>query len=162
MSGHRRRTVDLPCELRSVTEARHLVRDTLLAWHLPQLVDDAQLGVSELVANAVRHARTPLELTVALEDGVTIEVRDRQPELRRPTFGAHDVFAEGGRGLQLVSAVAQDWGIRARADGKVIWFVLKAPDASVPDAHLYALDGYRAAHETTSASVNLGARAHLG
>lgn len=145
MSVHLRRTMELPCELQSVTIARHFTRDVLEEWGAPELVDDAQLGVSELVANAVRHARTPVALTIERGRGVRIAVRDRHPELRRPSFGSQvDAFAENGRGLQLVAAIARDWGISARGDGKVVWFALDAPDASAPDADLYALDGYRA------------------
>ena len=145
MSVQLRRTMELPCELKSVTIARHFVRNALVECGLPQLADDAQLGVSELVANAVRHAGTPVELTLEIDRGVLIAVRDRHPELRRPSFGRPvDAFAENGRGLQLVAAISEDWGISARGDGKVIWFVLNPPNASAPDAHLYALDGYRA------------------
>jgi anti-sigma regulatory factor (Ser/Thr protein kinase) len=165
MSVQLRRTMELPCELQSVTIARHFVRDALLEWGLPQLADDAQLGVSELVANAVRHARTPVELTIQLDGGVRLAVRDRHPELRRPSFGVQvDAFAENGRGLQLVAGIAHDWGISARGDGKVIWFELSAPDASAPDAHLYALDGYRASGSEPGAASRggVGARADFG
>jgi anti-sigma regulatory factor (Ser/Thr protein kinase) len=169
MSVQLRRSMELPCELQSVTVARHFVRDSLLEWGMPQLADDAQLGVSELVANAVRHARTPVELTVELDAGVRFAVRDRHPELRRPSTGAQvDSFAENGRGLQLVAAISSDWGISARGDGKVIWFALNAPDTSAPDADLYAMDGYRPSHDgPATASVDstardgVGARAHL-
>jgi len=127
---------------------------------LPQLADDAQLGVSELVANAVRHARTSVELTVEFDGGARIAVRDRHPELRWPSLGTQiDAFAENGRGLQLVAGIASDWGISARGDGKVIWFVLNAPDATAPDAHLYALDGYRAAAgEPSTAATDSASR----
>jgi anti-sigma regulatory factor (Ser/Thr protein kinase) len=169
MSVQLRRTMELPCELQSVTFARHFVRDALVEWGLPQLADDAQLGVSELVANVVRHARTPVELTLELNGGVRIAVRDRHPELRRPSLGRQvDAFAENGRGLQLVAGIAQDWGISARGDGKVIWFALNPPDTSAPDADLYALDGYRVsaaeAGTGTTASTSrdgVGAQAHL-
>ena len=144
MSQTLHRSVELPCELRSVTVARHLVRDLLLEWGLPGLVDDAQLGVSELVANAVRHAGTPLLLTADLDGALRIAVQDHHPELRRPSLGPQaDAFRENGRGLQLVGAIAHDWGVRARADGKIIWFALRLPDGASPDADLYALDGYR-------------------
>ena len=141
MSVQLRRTMELPCELPSVTSARHFVRDSLMEWGLPQLADDAQLGVSELVANAVRHARTPVELTLELNGGLRIAVHDQQPELLRPNPGPQvDVYAENGRGLQLVAAIAQDWGISTRDDGKVIWFALNARDETVADD--FELDGY--------------------
>jgi len=169
MSVQLHRSLELPCDLKSVTVARHFVRDSLLEWGLPQLADDAQLGVSELVANAVRHARTPVELTIAVDGGVHIAVRDRHPELRRPSLGTQvDAFAENGHGLQLVAAISEDWGISARGDGKVIWFALHAPDTSAPDADLYALDGYRTSlggvGQTSTDSTSrdgVGARAHF-
>ena len=89
----------------------------------PGLVDDATLLVSELVTNAVVHARTPLEVNVHVGAGeVRVEVQDDSevfPIARIPPSNA-----TGGRGLQLVERVARSWGIERRDRGKVIWFEL--------------------------------------
>jgi anti-sigma regulatory factor (Ser/Thr protein kinase) len=136
----------LSCELRSVTVARHFVRDQLLTWRLERLVEDAELGVSELVANAVKHARTPLELSVVVGDRATFSVTDGHPVLRSPVGSAHsDALAESGRGLQIIAAIANDWGIRALPEGKRVWFSLPLPDLGTADATYYRLADHRAA-----------------
>ncbi len=108
----------LSCELASVTIGRHFVRDTLLRWDLERLVGDAELGVSELVANAVRHARSDVRLIVCAGTEVTFAVSDREPVLHRPIG-------------------PDDWGIEARDGGKSIWFSLTLPDHSLADAELH-------------------------
>jgi anti-sigma regulatory factor (Ser/Thr protein kinase) len=124
----------LPCHPSSVTRARHVVRDLLEEWDLAALGEDAQLGTSELVANAVRHARTELLLTVRSAEAVTISIRDGDPQLRRPVTGEADTLAESGRGLHIVAAISRDWGITATEGGKTIWFTLARPDDGRSDA----------------------------
>lgn len=131
--------IHLPCELASVTAGRHFVRDVLNAWHLPRLVDDAQLATSELVANAVRHAGTDLRLSVSLDDGVVIAIEDSRPEIRHPVLANPGSMAESGRGLHIVAAVSSDWGIRATPNGKAVWFALLLPDSASPDAEMLQL-----------------------
>lgn len=134
--SHRERQVHLPEDLESVSRGRHFVRDALLEWDLEALVEDAQLATSELVANAVRHAKTELTLTIRVDDVVTVAIRDGQPELRRPIPADSDYLAENGRGLHIVAAVADDWGITTAVNGKIVWFVMARPDASASDADL--------------------------
>ncbi len=131
--------ISLPCDLASVTVGRHFVRDVLNAWHLPRLVDDAQLATSELVANAVRHAGTGLVLSVSLEEGVVIAIEDSRPEIRHPVLVGPGSMAESGRGLHIVAAVSSDWGIRATPTGKAVWFALALPDSASPDAEMLQL-----------------------
>lgn len=133
------RELRLPAHLSSVRQARHFVRDVLLGCDLEALVDDSQLGTSELVANAVRHAGTELVLRLRVDDVVTIAIEDGQPELRRPVPVAGDQLAESGRGLHIVAAVAQDWGIRTAAGGKVVWFTLARPDHAGGDADVLSM-----------------------
>ncbi len=136
----REREIHLSCRLASVTIGRHFVRDTLLHWDLGRLVEDAELGVSELVANAVRYARTEVTLTICAGEHVTFSVVDRNPTLRRPVPRVpEDVLAESGRGLRIVAAVAHDWGIEAQAGGKSIWFTLPLPDVTTADATMHSI-----------------------
>ncbi len=137
------RRLDLPEHLMSVTRARHFVRDVLLGWDLESLVEDAQLGTSELVANAVRHAGTDLVLTIRVDGLVTISIQDGQPELRRPVIADSDFLAENGRGLHIVAAIAHDWGITTAANGKVVWFNLSLPETSADGADVLSLDRKR-------------------
>ncbi len=105
--------------------ARRVVRDACLAWQVAGRVDDAEIVVSELVANAVRHAAPPLELLVTVRERyLHISVRDGSPVRPRRVLPDPDT-AEGGRGLLLVDAVAAGWGTTEVAGGKVVWATLK-------------------------------------
>jgi anti-sigma regulatory factor (Ser/Thr protein kinase) len=116
----------LAAEASEVAVARARVRAALDGWGLHQLADTAELVVSELVTNAVRHATGPIELQVLLLDEiVSFSVADAKtplPRLRRTTFDD-----EGGRGLQLVSLLSSRWGARATVMGKVVWCDLRRP-----------------------------------
>lgn len=83
--------------------------------------DDAALLVSELVTNAIQHAGSDAEIAVELDGRrLRVEVTDAspaRPALREPT-------ATGGRGLRLVEALADRWGVTTRRGGKVVWFEL--------------------------------------
>ncbi|MEU5834018.1 ATP-binding protein [Streptomyces diacarni] len=102
-----------------VPEIRRTVRTILRSWNLPeQLAEDIQLAVSELLANALEHGNGDVEARVLrVLDEVRIEVTDDNPEpaqLRRP-----DVDELSGRGLLLVAALAQSWGVSR--DGRTTW-----------------------------------------
>lgn len=137
------RQLHLPERLSSVTRARHFVRDVLLGWDLEALVDDAQLGTSELVANAIRHAGTELVLSIRVDGVVTVAIQDGDPELRRPVIADSGFLAEHGRGLHIVAAISQDWGITTAANGKVVWFNLALPNSGRDDADVVAMDRRR-------------------
>lgn len=107
--------------------ARAWLRERLDTWLLSRHVDDLQLVVSELVTNAVLHARSTVEISVSVGEGVIeLSVSDtdgRAPEPR----SAGEVWDEGGRGLTLVSALSDDWGVAHRSNGKQIWVRLPTP-----------------------------------
>lgn len=132
------RTITLSAELLSVRTGRQFARDVVLEWGLERLSDDVQLGVSELLSNAVRHAGTDVEMSLKLNGRLVVEVHDSDPDLRRPVIPNQTPYATSGRGLQIVSAISDDWGIRATADGKVIWFSLALPESGTPDADILA------------------------
>lgn len=151
------RSITLAAELRSVTVARHFARDVVIAWELEQFVDDVQLGTSELVANAVRHAGTELTLTLRRDHMLTVEVRDGHPVLHQP-FSPHlDLTAESGRGLQIVAAISDDWGIASVMDGKSIWFKLALPDRRSSDADVFSLDKRRGRASDTTTDAEFAA-----
>lgn len=130
-SPQRSVSTSLPSSPRSAQLARHLVDDTLLVWNQTQLKDTAELLTTELVANAVRHAESPLSLRVIDEPGaVRVEVLDRSNELPRPVKPAPG--ATSGRGLVLVDTLATEWGVERMQDGKCVWFRL----AYAPLAHV--------------------------
>lgn len=91
-------------------------------------VDTAVLLVSELVANAVRHAMGPCALVITIqEDGVELSVEDGDP--RQPVARNAQPLDHTGRGLLLLSALAADWGVQPLPAGKSIWFCLPGPAA---------------------------------
>ncbi|HSP39115.1 MAG TPA: ATP-binding protein [Frankiaceae bacterium] len=107
---------------RAPGQARRAVRGTLTGWRLFAVIDDAVLAVSELVTNAVRHGLPPVGLLLRRRDGqVRIDVDDARPEPvaldRKPAD-----FAESGRGLGIVSGVADDVGSEhIPGDGKFVF-----------------------------------------
>jgi anti-sigma regulatory factor (Ser/Thr protein kinase) len=127
------RVFDLGAGTRAVAAGRRVTVDVLRRWELSSLCPDAELLVSELVTNAVVHGRGPVELTVAVADGVLeVGVTDRSPLLPASRSGAPLLApsaAEGGRGLQMVDQVADEWGVATLADGKQVWFRLSVDEA---------------------------------
>jgi len=108
----------------SVTAARRWVRGLLQANAPDGVARDAELCVSELAANAVRHARTEFEVEVSDDAGVVcVTVRDESPGPVRPR--AAPAFDSTGRGLTIVETLARRWGvIEDPPSGKTVWFVL--------------------------------------
>ncbi|MER5863930.1 SpoIIE family protein phosphatase [Kitasatospora sp. NPDC002040] len=112
----------LPSEPTSVAKARELACSWLLVRGLDELVDTTELLVSELVTNALRHGRGDIRLRLLRDRTVVCEVWDdgyAQPRQRRA-----QETDEGGRGLQLVSLLAERWGSRRTPNGKIVWFEL--------------------------------------
>jgi hypothetical protein len=102
----------------SVTAARHLARE--VATGLPtEMAQNLELVVSELATNAVRHARTPFRLTILTAPTLRVEVADGSSVL--PAGGTPDRWSESGRGLWLVAALTQSWGVVPLRAGKVVW-----------------------------------------
>jgi anti-sigma regulatory factor (Ser/Thr protein kinase)/anti-anti-sigma regulatory factor len=108
--------------------ARAFVREVCRYWQLARpdatVMDRAVLLASELVTNAVAHARTEIRLRLELRgDRLHIAVRDGGPGLLR--LVAPDPQAEGGRGLWLIEQLARSWGVNRHPDGgKIVWCVL--------------------------------------
>ncbi|MFC4119996.1 ATP-binding protein [Nonomuraea zeae] len=109
----------------SVPVARALLRSHLAGWSMDDATDDAELLVSELITNAVRHAPGPVRLTVWLVDGfLRCEVEDRHPAV--PLLPDAPERDEGGYGLRLLDALACCWGSDVTPAGKAVWFELPA------------------------------------
>ncbi|MEU9593876.1 ATP-binding protein [Streptomyces sp. NPDC048193] len=106
-----------------VAGLRRDVRAHLGAWGLQDLVDEAQLCVSELVANVITHVGTGTPTTLAVRlDGTSLRIEVHDPDTRAlPTLVAADFESEGGRGMALVGAVTDRWGVQLGADRKVTW-----------------------------------------
>ena len=113
----RRATVTLPAAVSSPRLARRFVADTLRTWTVDGLVERAELLVSELVTNAIRHASGESRVVVSDEGpSVRIVVGDGGVVVRQPQL--EDV---GGRGLVLVAAIADRWGASNEGPEHVVW-----------------------------------------
>jgi hypothetical protein len=105
-------------------KARELVRQTLLTWDLPGLVDDALQVTAEMVANAVRGGDYAVTISwEACAGAVRLAVEDDrpgEPRLREP-----DALSESGRGLLIIDALADDWGWSEH----IVWARFRCPGA---------------------------------
>lgn len=142
----------LPFDVASVPRARRLTRERLPRWGFGDSAEVAELLVSELVTNALRHARGPIALTLAAREGLgdgmgesgrgaragdgeagdtgrvlRCQVTDASPDHPCPRSAADD--DECGRGLRLLDTLSR-WGSDPTPTGKAVWFELPA---SSPD-----------------------------
>ncbi len=125
--------VELSSSPRSARAAREFVTRTLRAWDAGALEHTTTLLVSELVANAVRHAASTVELQLtAGARALTVAVSDASPEL--PSTRGADLDAEHGRGMLLVDQMADRWGADRHPNGKRVWFELTLPEPGAQGA----------------------------
>lgn len=111
----------LPADPSAPAAARRLVRSALREWRLEALLDPVQLLTSELVTNALLHARSAPRLTVArTPDGVLVTVEDGSPS--GPARRRHGAQATTGRGVALLEDLADEWGWERQPGGKAVWF----------------------------------------
>ena len=119
--GDRGRSAEirLPARASSPGAARRFVAKTLEGWRFAG-GDDAILVVSELVTNALLHARTPMTVTLAEDgDALRLSVTDgSMQELQQRHFSAD---SGTGRGLRLLASLASEWGVEWHGDGKTVW-----------------------------------------
>jgi serine phosphatase RsbU (regulator of sigma subunit) len=116
----------LPIEPSSVRQARHLVSDQMEKWELADAASTAALLVSELVTNAIACATGEISLRLILDSALVCEVFDDAAAM--PRLRNADDDAESGRGLHVVSQLAQRWGTRRTPAGKAVWFELPLPE----------------------------------
>ncbi|MET8897643.1 ATP-binding protein [Streptomyces albogriseolus] len=113
----------------AVRAARGAVREQLHRWELGGVADLAELLVSELVTNALRHATGPVGVRLTRPEGRTgvllLEVSDPVPEPPQQRVARPD--DEGGRGLQLLAHSCRRWGHRSGSHGKTVWCELAVP-----------------------------------
>jgi anti-sigma regulatory factor (Ser/Thr protein kinase) len=112
-----------PAVPESVGSARRFTRAALGRHDVePQLIDTAMLLVSELATNAIVHAASSLKLRIDVGDEIRVEVCDGDDA--PPVVGGAEVNGESGRGLAIVTTLADDWSWSPRASGKAVWFSL--------------------------------------
>lgn len=127
------RVVTVPPVPRAVAAAREWSRQTVLRWRLGEAAEPIEQLVSELVTNSVEHAEC-VSVTVLLmyaADVLRLEVRDQDaahvPVLKNPEPGDLD-----GRGLVIVQALSDRWGVRVTDAGKTVWCELALPPPALP------------------------------
>ena len=117
---------DLPMHDAAPSAARRFVRESCANWSVAQQVEEiAELLSNELVSNAVEHAHSSSRLTLTCTgSALRVSVRDYSPTpIPRPR--PIDIGAFRGRGLHLVAALSQSWGVHQHSDGKTIWVSLQ-------------------------------------
>ncbi|MGW0564402.1 ATP-binding protein [Streptomyces sp. NPDC003016] len=127
----------------SARHLRRIVRMFLARWDLAELTDAAELALTELVANVVRHVpgRHCTVLVLRRPGGLRVEVTDGYPRPATRTMRGGDELDEddegdeldeGGRGLLLVEAVTDRWGTVPLPGGKTVWFECDAKSCPTP------------------------------
>ena len=114
---------DLPLSDHAPCEARQAVRPMLAAWGFddPDWTGAVELVITELVANAVRHGGGCLALELQAHDGhLTVAVVDGSAVVPR----RGDPTDQGGRGLAIIEALSQRWGVDPHQGGKRVWVEL--------------------------------------
>jgi anti-sigma regulatory factor (Ser/Thr protein kinase) len=119
---------------RSVQEARRWAGEVCREEGRPELAETTELAITELVTNAVLHARPPMTLRVAgTFDHPRFEVADGSrvvPTVNPRMTDEDELLATFGRGLGLVAMCALSWGVDVHEDGKIVWF---EPDEHVAE-----------------------------
>jgi anti-sigma regulatory factor (Ser/Thr protein kinase) len=116
-----------PCPA-SIGAARDAMREAL-AGAPAEIVEDAALIVSELASNCVQHARSDFELLIETDGDVRVELQDQstaEPKIHRSDSclgGAKRQLS--GRGLRIVDALSDHWGVIEKRGGKAVWFTLR-------------------------------------
>ncbi|MER6437468.1 ATP-binding protein [Streptomyces sp. NPDC001185] len=128
--------VAFAAEPQEVAALRRIMRVHLERWGLQEATDIAQLCVSELVSNVITHVGpgTPTTLAVSM-NGTYLRMEVHDPDARAlPTLLDARDDSESGRGMALVDAVADRWGVQLHADRKITWCEL-ATSLNSPSGH---------------------------
>lgn len=133
-----RRVVSLPSAPVSAGLSRRVLREVLGGTDREGWLEAAELACTELVSNAVLHARTEIVLTVEVDaEQLRVEVADLSPVL--PLMRSYQAQASTGRGMALVAALTSDHGVNQTGlHGKTVWFTLRGDSAERSEQDLLA------------------------
>lgn len=120
--------------------ARRHARQLLVGWGLDELVDPVLLLTSEVVTNALLHSGTTLSVSVR-RDGPGVRVSVEDGSSVPPVQRRHSTSASTGRGVQLLSSIADEWSWEATPTGKVVWFSVLSDRGWTPAVDLDGLAG---------------------
>ena len=125
-------TLRVPWKLSSGRDARHVLVSSLRELDVDEtVVDEAEIVISELVGNAVRHARPlpdgKIKVSWTVRAGVVeVEVADGGgPTIPRPA--PRSLMSDKGRGLRIVRGLAHEWGVHEDRGGRTVWVALGGP-----------------------------------
>jgi anti-sigma regulatory factor (Ser/Thr protein kinase) len=149
-------SLELPSKPASVGVARRWLAENFEAWDLPGMDYDVSVVLSELVTNAILHARTQVVVRLSYDGSVVrLEVEDGSPDApvaRRPS-----ARATTGRGMLLVGSLSTGWGCSLTRGGKVVWAEFDGVDsANDTDGNLRRLDRHHPAPRTGRSSRGRG------
>ncbi|KUJ67143.1 histidine kinase [Streptomyces albus subsp. albus] len=119
LGGDRVADWEVPSDPAAVAGMRAAVAEQLAAWGLDELAFGAELVLSELLTNAIRHGSPPIGVRLLRDRSLICEVSDGSSTSPHLRYAA--TTDEGGRGLFLVAQIAERWGTRYTPQGKVIW-----------------------------------------
>jgi len=131
-SGDASRTIRVAWRAASVAQVRRTLVEDLETRNVPtEVVDEAEIVVSELVSNAIRHARPladgNLRVHWKVKAGVVeVEVTDGGGE-STPRPAPRTVWAASGRGLRIVRSLAHEWGVSEDRNGTTVWASVGGP-----------------------------------
>ncbi|MEV6436550.1 ATP-binding protein [Streptomyces anulatus] len=114
-------------ERRSIPVVRKFARKALVEWECESRMDDVLLCVTELATNALRHGVPPgrgFKVHIYLErieNALRVELHDSGDGEVCPADELPGAEDEGGRGLLLVAALADKWGVGEQNPGKIVW-----------------------------------------
>ncbi|WP_405700782.1 ATP-binding protein [Streptomyces sp. NBC_01383] len=141
-------------------QLRRAVRAELRPWGLAALVDEAELVVTELATNVVKHVGVGSAATLVIEvlaDAVRVEVHDTSSQV--PVLTEPGCTSECGRGLHLLVAMARDWGSQVTASGKAVWCELALPEGG-ERVRIYRADAVLGTYRTLVGAAAVPALGH--
>ncbi|MEV6795282.1 SpoIIE family protein phosphatase [Streptomyces sp. NPDC051320] len=125
---------DVPADPAAVARVRSEASRQLTTWGLEDLSFTAELILSELITNAIRYGAEPIRVRLLYNSRLICEVSDGSSTSPHLRYAA--TTDEGGRGLFLISQLAERWGTRYTPRGKIIWteqsLTAQQPEAVMP------------------------------
>jgi serine/threonine-protein kinase RsbW len=124
--------IRIPADPAALAEARAAITTDLEAQGIDaQTIEEAEIVASELLSNAMRHARTLSDGNIRLRwkvrlEVVEVEVTDGGSDTT-PRPAPRAVWASSGRGLRIVRALAHEWGVSEDKSGTTVWAALGGP-----------------------------------
>ncbi|MDH6130016.1 ATP-binding protein [Kitasatospora sp. GP82] len=114
----------MPCAPESARVARRLVAEKFTAWGREDLIENAQLVVSELVGNAARHTGCTRLCVLLRLEGTAARIAVRDSSFALPVVLHTGERDENGRGMGLVDLLSKQWGVEEAPFGKWVWSLL--------------------------------------